>query len=532
MQDNKENFLDSKTIIAIILLVVCWFGWDHYMKKKYPPQPISQFNQPVASKTVDEQLAHKTKLVFQENDYEETTLEFKGKNMEITFSSRGLGIKQLKLKNYYNRKNEPIVFDQPEQPLFSTWFFKREREVVPFELKRQGDSFVGIFSSSQGILKKTVTVDDSQYLLINIIEILPSTESKFKGLSLGFSYPLSEKKEHAGFFRMFFVYSQNLLKGFVFYDGKYSDRFDFETFEGNTSYPNLELAALGGKYFGKAFINNSPLLPSVVFKKTDRHVQARVDYTLLHSKPQNLEYKTFLGPKSLKNLQELGGEAQEWLDFGFFDWLARPLLLFLKWLYNSCGNWGWAIILLTFFVRLVLLPINMRSYKSMKVMQKIQPQMKELKEKHKSDPKKMNLEVMALMKKNKANPLGGCLPMFLQLPIFIALYRVFSESIELYQSPFVFWIKDLSLKDPYYIFPILSGLVFFVQQRITPMNLPKEQARLLTMIPLLFSVFMLNFPSGLTLYIFINGILGLVQQFFFVKLGQSHAKGGKNVEVV
>ena len=182
---------------------------------------------------------------------------------------------------------------------------------------------------------------------------------------------------------------------------------------------------------------------------------------------------------------------------------------------------GLAIILLTFFIRLGLLPINIKSYKSMKIMQKIQPQIQEIKEKHKSDPKQVNAEVMALMKKHKANPLGGCLPLFLQFPVFIALYRVLGESIELYQSPFVLWIEDLSLKDPYYVLPILAGLVYFIQQSITPMNLPKEQARLIKIMPLIFSVFMLALPSGLTLYLFVSGLFGLVQQFFFVKIKSS-----------
>ena len=230
-----------------------------------------------------------------------------------------------------------------------------------------------------------------------------------------------------------------------------------------------------------------------------------------------MNYQIFIGPKSLKNFEDLGGNIRLWLDFGFFSWLARPLLMILTLLFSFLGNWGLAIIVLTLIMRLLLLPINIKSYQSMKIMQQIQPEIKEIRETHKKDPKKMNEEVMALMKKHKANPLGGCLPMFLQLPVFFALYRVLGESIELYQSPFFLWIQDLSLKDPYYVFPVLAGLVLFVQQLITPMNLPKEQARLMKIIPLIFSVFMLNLPSGLTIYIFISGLFGLAQQSFFIR---------------
>jgi len=136
------------------------------------------------------------------------------------------------------------------------------------------------------------------------------------------------------------------------------------------------------------------------------------------------------------------------------------------------------------------------------------------------------------MKQHKASPFGGCLPMFIQLPVFFALYRVLGESIELYQSPFLFWIQDLSLKDPYYVLPVLSSLVLFIQQSLTPMNLPKEQARLLKIMPLIFSVFMLSLPSGLTLYIFVSGFFALIQQFFFMKMGSLYFKGGGDVKTI
>ena len=519
MQGNKEHFLDSKTVTAIIFLVISWLGWDYYMKQKYPPVPTEKTTPVLLDK--ENQNPEKSLSDFKavQKSHKEKTLEFKGENMEILFSSRGLGIKRLRLKQYYDRQKKPIVFNHPEQPLFSSFFFESAEDFVPFQIKRQGDLFIGVFSSPQGTIKKTIQIDDKQFVLRSKTEIQPKGK-KFKGLSLSFSHPIP-KEEKKSFLKMFLIYGQDVFKAFVSYEGNHSERLTAKDFEGKPSYLNVDVAALGGKYFGKAFINSSSFFPSVTFRKTQAQAQARVDYQFLHSKAQSLEYKIFLGPKSLKNLQTQGGEIKKWLDFGFFGWLARPILLFLNWLYLWCHNWGLAIVLLTFFIRLCLLPINIKSYKSMKIMQKIQPQIKEMKETYKSDPKKMNLEVMALMKKHKANPLGGCLPLFIQFPVFFALYRVLGESIELYQSPFVFWIKDLSLKDPYYVLPVLGGLVLFIQQKITPMNLPKEQARLLTAMPLLFSVFMLNLPSGLTLYIFVSGLFGLVQQFFFVKWGSS-----------
>ena len=528
----KENFLDPKTIIAIGFLVLSWMAWDHYMRKKYPPD-LKQKTEKSATKSPSTKDQAKTKpLSFLKNpaQHKEQSLEFKGENTHIVFSSKGLGIKKLQLNKHYDRQKKAFIFSSPEKPLFSTSFFKNKESFVPFKIKKQGPLFIGSFSSLEGTIKKTVQVDDERFLLKVSVEFLPGQKSSLEGLSLSFSQALP-KETKKGFFKLFFAYGQEAFKGFVAYEGNKRER--LLDIEEDKSYKNTKMAMLGGKYFGKAFINKSLFLPSTFWTKDENRITTYVDYEFLRPlKPQKLEYMAFLGPKSLNNLQNLGGPAKEWLDFGFFGWMARPLLLFLKGLYSFCHNWGLAIILLTFFIRLCLLPINLKSYKSMKIMQKLQPQIKEMREIYKKDPKKMNAEIMALMKKHKANPLGGCLPLFLQLPIFFALYRVLGESIELYQSSFVLWIKDLSLKDPYYILPILGSAVFFVQQMITPMNLPKEQARLMKLMPLLFSVFMLNLPSGLTLYIFVTGLFGLAQQFFFVRLGLSHSKGGEDVKTV
>lgn len=532
MPDNTQNFLDKSTLIALGLLILSWLGWSYYMKTKYPPEParpaiVSTENQ----KEQKEQ--EETSLSPQRGNlkHKEKTLEFHGNNMDVVFSSNGFGVKKLTLKGYADRNKKPIVFYHPDRPLFSSFFFKDEHSPIPFKIRKEAGKFIGVFSSPEGKITKTIELKDEQFILSSQTTIEPTKSKKLKGLSLVFSQALNQKKPQ-GFLSLFLIYSQNVLKAFVSYNDGKSERLEEADFEEPKSYSRMNIVALGDKYFGKALINQSSFLPSVIFKKETSQITARLDYEFLSSKKQNVEYRVFLGPKSLKNFKTLGKGMEQWLDFGFFGWLARPLLLFLNWLYAWCGNWGIAIILLTFFIRLALLPINIKSYKSMKIMQKIQPKIKELKVLHKADPKKMNLEVMALMKSHKANPLGGCLPLFIQFPVFFALYRVLGESIELYQSPFVFWIQDLSLKDPYYVLPVLAGLILFVQQRLTPMNMSKEHARLLAFMPLVFSVFMLGLPSGLTLYIFVSGLFGLAQQFFFVKMESGYFKGGEDVKTI
>ncbi len=524
MPEEKEHFLDTKTLVAIGILVLSWFGWDYYMRKKYPtsppdPSPIAQKQDKILEK----------KAFKSPKKYKETILKFNGEKIEILFSSKGFGIQQFKLKGYLDRKKAPVIFRSQENPLFSS-LFPGTKEAIPFKIEKQGELFVGLFSSPQGTVKKSFRIHEDLFVLSGKIEI-QAEDKTLTGSRLVFSHPLPEKAND-NLLNMFFIYGQKTLKGFVSYEGKQKERVMEKHLEEKPSYSNLNVAGLGDKYFGKAFIAEGDFFPSVAFTKNQKQAVAWLDYNPSLGKEQKIEYRAFLGPKSLKNLQGLGGPVRQWIDFGFFSLLARPLLMFLTWLNSWSHNWGLAIILLTLFIRLGLLPINLKSYKSMKIMQKIQPQIKELREKHKSDPKKMNTEIMAMMKKHKANPFGGCLPLFLQFPVFFALYRVLGESIELYQSPFVLWIKDLSLKDPFYVLPILGGLILFVQQKITPMNLPKEQARLLSFLPLLFSVFMLSLPAGLTLYIFVSGLFGLAQQFCFVKLGASHFKGGENVKTV
>lgn len=531
MSQNQDHFLDSNTLLALAFLLLSWFLWDSYMKRKYPPANKTEVQEEPEKKDKKEPLpppsakTSSSPLLTEPASATgpEQEFWFRGKELDLLFSSRGFGLKKARLKNYYDRRGKAVEFESLERPLFSSSF--EGGGLIPFKIEESeteaGILISAVFSSPELDIKKEFLIKESQFLLEAQTTILPKTEKTPPDWELSFSYPLPPDKKE-GLLSLFFIYGMETLKGFVFYKGKEKKRFyEIKACDdggrGCHTYPQTEIAALGGKYFGAAFVNQSNLLPTISLRESQKSAQVVAQYQFLHQKSQKLKYQIFLGPKSLKSLENLGGNLRLWLDFGFFSWLARPILMILTLLYGFCHNWGMAIIFLTLIIRLLLLPINIKSYKSMKIMQKIQPEIKQIREVYKSEPKKMNEEVMALMKKHKANPLGGCLPMFLQLPVFFALYRVLGESIELYQSPFFLWIQDLSLKDPYYVFPILGGLVLFVQQLITPMNLPKEQARLMKIIPLIFSAFMLNLPSGLTIYIFISGLFGLAQQSFFTK---------------
>jgi len=508
--NQKDNFLDKNSLIAIVLLGFCWVLWDSHMKKKYPPNPSKSLKQKTVAPSPKK--INTQQLLFKERFY-----KFSGEKMEITFSSKGFGVSQLRLKEYFDRNKRPILFKSFDQPLFATQFLQNT-EGIPFKIQKKGSTYKGVFKTKDIHLVKTIEIDEENFLLKTQIEFFKRSPA-VKGLRTVFEQALLDEKKQNFFLEMLTAYGKDRFKGFVFFGGK-RNLFTKEDLKEKKSYPYFSVGALGGKYFGSAFLNQSSLLPTMIVEKKERHILAKVDYAFLNDKPLTLKYLSFVGPKSSKYLKTLGPEARSWIDFGFFSWLAHPLLAALKLFYKITYNWGIAIVLLTLFVRLCLLPINIKSYRSMKAMQGLQPQIQKIKNDLKKDPKKMNLAIMALMKENKASPLQGCLPLLLQTPVFFALYRVLGESIELYQTPFILWIKDLSFKDPYYVLPVLAGLTLFVQQKITPMNVPPAQARILSFMPIIFSVFMLSLPSGLTLYIFISGLFGLVQQAFFIKLKQ------------
>jgi len=225
----------------------------------------------------------------------------------------------------------------------------------------------------------------------------------------------------------------------------------------------------------------------------------------------------YAGPKNQLILEKIAPNLNLTVDYGFLWWLAVPLFYLLDWLHSFSGNWGVAIILLTVLVKAVLYPLSAASYKSMANMRRVGPQMKKLQERYADDRQKLSAEMMALYKKEKVNPLGGCLPMLLPMPIFIALYWVLFESVELRQAPFFGWINDLAVMDPFFILPLLMGASMFVQQLLSPAVGDPMQMKMMKLMPVMFTVLFLFFPAGLVLYWLVNNILGVAQQWYVIR---------------
>lgn len=276
------------------------------------------------------------------------------------------------------------------------------------------------------------------------------------------------------------------------------------------------------KYFLSALIAVNNSIASVELKKnaggffeSDATSPA---FTVAPGQAVTVAYKLFVGPKEIDILKQQGNFLEQSLNLGWFSAIAKPMLYSLKFFYRFVGNYGIAIIIITVILKVLFFPLTHKSYKSMKQMSKLQPKMAALKEKYKNDKDAMNRAVMELYRDNKVNPLGGCLPMVVQIPVFFALYKALMFSIELRHAPFMFWITDLSSKDPYYVTPIIMGASMFVQQKMTPSNMDEMQQKIMLGLPVIFTFMFLNFPSGLVLYWLVNNILTIGQQMYINKL--------------
>ncbi|WP_028241491.1 membrane protein insertase YidC [Stutzerimonas azotifigens] len=232
----------------------------------------------------------------------------------------------------------------------------------------------------------------------------------------------------------------------------------------------------------------------------------------------------YAGPKLQDKLEALSPGLRLTVDYGFLWFLAQPIFWLLEHIHALLGNWGWSIIVLTVLIKLAFFPLSAASYRSMARMRAVSPKMQALKEQYGDDRQKMSQAMMELYKKEKINPLGGCLPILVQMPVFLALYWVLLESVEMRQAPWMFWITDLSVKDPFFILPIIMGATMFIQQLLNPTPPDPMQARVMKLMPIIFTFFFLWFPAGLVLYWVVNNCLSIAQQWYITRQIERSAK--------
>jgi YidC/Oxa1 family membrane protein insertase len=270
------------------------------------------------------------------------------------------------------------------------------------------------------------------------------------------------------------------------------------------------------KYFTAAFLSGDPGIVTARTTPAPKEIGTLVNTDLLvKDKPGAQTLTLFAGPKSYTVLESFGKGLEQLVDFGWFGILARPMFWLMTQFFALTKNYGIAIILLTIVVRILLFYPSLKSATAMEEMKAIQPELTALREKYKKDPKKMNEEMMRLYKEHKVNPAGGCLPMLLQLPFFVALYNVLNASIELRQAPFLSpWIKDLSVYDPYYVLPVLMGVSMVFTMKMTSTSVDPQQQKIMMFMNIAFIFLFAWLPAGLLLYITLSNVLSIVQQLY------------------
>jgi len=300
---------------------------------------------------------------------------------------------------------------------------------------------------------------------------------------------------------------------------------------------NLRTVANGGwvamiqHYFGTAMVpeqGQDTTFYSNYVRASDRYIlgAASPAVTLQPGESARFTSTVFAGPKIQDRLESYAENLRLTVDFGYLTVLAQPLFWLLKKIHGFVGNWGWAIVLLTCTIKAFFYKLSEMGYKSMARMKALQPKMAELKERHGDNREKMGQATMELYKKEKVNPLGSCFPMLIQIPVFIALYWMLIESVELRQAPWLLWIDDLASKDPYFVLPVLMGISMFVQQRLNPAPVDPIQQKVFMIMPWMFMFFFMFFPAGLVLYWIVNNVLSIAQQWYITRvvIGESESK--------
>lgn len=235
------------------------------------------------------------------------------------------------------------------------------------------------------------------------------------------------------------------------------------------------------------------------------------------SQQSDISAQLYVGPEITSTLSAIAPHLDLTVDYGILWFVSSLLFSLMKAIYNVIGNWGWSIVLVTVMIKLAFYKLSATSYRSMASMRKLQPKLQALRERHGDDKAKMSQATMELYKQEKVNPLGGCLPVIIQIPVFIALYWVLLESVELRQAPFILWIKDLASADPYHVLPLIMGVTMFVQQRLNPAPPDPTQAKVMMFLPVLFTGLFWNFPAGLVLYWIVNNTLSIIQQWYITR---------------
>lgn len=517
MNNQKESpFGNPKFLLTLAITFLGLWGWQYYLGKKYPQAaaPVVTVDSgavsatAVTAATITQKNAAPTTAAEAPVATDEKTFDYEDENVKFQVSSKGLGLKNFTLKKYTDRKGAQILFESIEGQAE----LLANNNVVNFTVEKAGDNeFIGKAAVDGKNITRKLTYNKDTGAFNSETEF----DSGFEAISFKL-FQKHHKPESTNFLTPSFE-----QQDFIHIEAGSTKDESIAGLKENEGFlktaPSATMASVGTQYFTAAAVNRADILPSVINKVENNVASVNINYSLKDAKVKKLSQAIYLGPKQMDLLNRIDPQLGETLNYGMFGFISTLLMKLMIFMHSILGNWGLAIISLTLIVRAVLLPFNVMSFRSAQAMQKIKPKMDAVRERYKDDPMRMNKETMALMKEHKANPLSGCLPMLIQIPIFFALWRAIGSSIEIYQQPFFGWINDLSYHDPFFVFPVLMGVTMYLQQKMTPTTMDATQAKIMNFMPILFTLFMLTLPSGLTLYNFVSALFGVVQQYFLLK---------------
>lgn len=504
--------MEKKMFIALALSMVVLIAWPMMFNKKDSKSAVTSSIS--ENKGVDEGKAKEKAPADPVKQAKLGTIKggethfIENSFIRVVINSKGAVISQIIFKDYKDDKKEFIKFfgDDVEK---NGAFYIKGLETSSFRAKMSGPTTIELFDGAGNIVSYSLG-QDSYRIGLTVKRASGKDDGQFRIYSRTLdtedgNYGLSKDPDKRN--KELLMYSAVQEKTTRTNMSKVLDK---GAIYFNESFRWL---ALSDRYFMMAFLDTNNSI-SEVSSNCMSNGDCTIDLSVRSVKGSGSDLSLFAGPKDVTYMRQMDPSMTEAIDYGWLSFISVPMLELMRFFYGAIPNYGVAILILTLLVRLLMFPLQHKAMKSMKRMQDLQPHLKGIQEKYKNDKETLNKEMLQFMKTHKVNPMSGCLPILIQLPVFIALYKVLANSVELYRSPFIFWITDLSVKDHYYILPLLMGIMMFVQQKMTPNPTmdPTQAKIMLYMMPVIFTLLMINLPSGLTLYIMFSTLLGIVQQ--------------------
>ncbi len=565
--EERDPVLERNFIIFMILSIIVIFGWMYFLGKKAPPP-----KKPAQKPALEKKLAKKPAPAKQKKPAQisaekikeavgkqipEKEVEVESPLYKIVFTNKGAVPVSWKLLNYKDRVYFPYEISLRWPPFKRVPKFRpKPVDLIPAQLKSKPPLRTKIILNGSELgenliwkvdADKIKVFDDKKTLVfyvqlsdkIRLEKVYTFYPDQYRAdLEIRYYGIEPDPKKSAVEFELSFIFeplsrlARINFHGPIIYTGKKLVKVHLKELNKKPHSEKIaDWAGFTDSYFLSALLapKDAPFSALAFYSGPEellKKKKASKEYSLkittqpsarILSKKCLAELELYFGPKEKESLEKVRASLSGAIDYGIWAPIALPLMYALKFINRITHNWGWSIVILTILLRLAMFPLTQKSQKSMKEFQKLQPEIEKIKKKYPDDRLKQQEEILALQRKYKINPMGGCLPMLIQIPIFFAFYKMLLVSIELRHAPWILWIKDLSSRDPLLILPILMGLSQYAMQKLTPTTADPAQARMMMLFPLFFTFLLLYFPAGLLLYWTVSNIIGIIQQIYINK---------------